>query len=395
MKNIKKAVLGLATLLTLGSPVGASAKTSQLAGQEFVSLGVNVLYDTNTYANTINLLNANEVPNEHRVTVDGPTLNKYLHDGSDHNTQIWSSAKIEFHKTGQQTGVQVNVVTPQNIQLVRPETYRNAAITAGISNATITVASQNPVTGEGALGGIYAIMDAKGVLDQRSAELAQEEIGIINQAQQQDQIDPTVMNAVMSDVKGEVVQAVSNGDIVNGDQIINNVVNNYGIQLTPELINSLVAFANSFSETDVASDKETVTQLSDLSNDLFTQGAGMLDGVSARINDIASNPEFQQQAKGILSRIWDAIVNFFRAIGNMFGSFFNNETDLNGLQTVDQFQQSESVQLDQFSTSEGQLEYQEPVNQEPVYQEPVNQEPVYEVQTEEVGYEEVEDYNNY
>lgn len=49
----------------------------------------------------------------------------------------------------------MTIETPQTIQKVTQDMYRNAAVTLGIEHASIQVASPIPVTGESALAGIY------------------------------------------------------------------------------------------------------------------------------------------------------------------------------------------------------------------------------------------------
>ena len=56
----------------------------------------------------------------------------------------------------------MKIDTPDNITKVTSEQYQNAAITAGIKNAEIHIASVDQVTGEGALAGIYKAYEEKG-----------------------------------------------------------------------------------------------------------------------------------------------------------------------------------------------------------------------------------------
>ncbi|RIL80564.1 DUF1002 domain-containing protein, partial [Staphylococcus equorum] len=66
---------------------------------------------------------------------------------------IHSSAYIQPKTFGRR--VDVEIETPENITRITREQYMNAAITAGIQDATIKIAAIDPVTGEGALTGIY------------------------------------------------------------------------------------------------------------------------------------------------------------------------------------------------------------------------------------------------
>ncbi|MCR8998224.1 DUF1002 domain-containing protein, partial [Brevibacillus laterosporus] len=94
------------------------------------------------------------------------TYNVNVNDASNYipNTSnlsyIYSSATIEHKKWGK--GVDVKIDTPDNITKVTSEQYQKAAITAGIKNSEIKIASVEPVTGEGALAGIYKAYEEKG-----------------------------------------------------------------------------------------------------------------------------------------------------------------------------------------------------------------------------------------
>ena len=200
-------------------------------------------------------------------------------------------------------------------------TYINAAITSGIQDAHITIASAEPVTGEGALAGIYAIMDREGVLEQGVSQLAQEELAIITETVE-DGSNQEQINAVMSDVKAEIAQAVQNGDIINGDKIVtivNNTLNTYNITLPEWAKDRIVQFGTEFAQTDVAANEDTLNQLKALSDDLFEQGGELFDGVKSKLQD----PEFQQEAKGFLGQMLQGLQSFFSGLGNFLGSLFS------------------------------------------------------------------------
>lgn len=319
MNKLLKGFVTSLAVATMVLPVSAQAKVEQLAGEEYATIGVSVTNNQQTYNNTINLLGAQNTSSENTLVVDGTMINQYLQDGSDASTTVFSSAHIKFNN--QPTGVTVNIATPNTILNVGHATYVNAAITSGIKDAHLTIASDQPVTGEGALAGIYAIMDREGVLEQGVSQLAQEEMNIINTETQQGQNEDQ-LNAVMSDVKAEIAQAVQNGDIVNGDKvtsIVNNVANNYNINLSPEAVQRIADFGAQFAQTDVALDQETVDQLKGLSDDLFAKGGELFEGVQSKLQD----PEFQEEAKGFLGQMWQGIVTFFTGVGNFFKSLFS------------------------------------------------------------------------
>lgn len=318
---MKKLLAGLVVgVLAVGyfAPGSSQAKMGNLVGEEYATIGVNVTHNQETYNNTIQLLGAQNTSSANTLVVDGTMINKYLNDGSTVDTTVYSSAHIQFNKNN--TGVTVDIMTPSNILSVGHATYINAAITSGIQDATIKIASDQPVTGEGALAGIYAIMDREGVLEQGASQLAQDEMTIISDATETG-ANVEQVNAVMSDVKAEIAQAVQNGDIVNGDKvtnIVNNAVTNYNVNLPDWALQRMVDFGTQFAQTDVAMNEDTIGQLKGLSDDLFAKGGELFEGVQSKLQD----PGFQQEAQGFLGQMWDGITTFFTGMGNFFTSLF-------------------------------------------------------------------------
>lgn len=327
----KKLGLGLSVFGLLSGLVTPVQAVETLKGQEFATVGVTVTKDANMYQRTLQNLGASQVQNDHILVVDGDMINRYIHDGSNQGTNVYSSSKIKFND--QVTGVNVNIVTPQNIQRISRETYINAAITSGIKNADITVGSEVPVTGDGALVGIYALMDSKGVLNPQQASLAQSELGLVSQVVNDAKVNDGQMNAVMADVKAEVAQAVQNGTInnVQGDQvnnntvvnnIVNNTLNNYGLQLPDWAVQRLVDFGTQFAGTDIAKDGQVQQQLGALAEDVFAKGGDWMNQLSDKVKEKWDDPEFQENTKNMFTKVLDAIGSFFSAIGEWVGSLF-------------------------------------------------------------------------
>src|SRR5699024_2563782 len=94
------------------------------------------------------------------IKIDGVTLNELISDGSNESTDVYSSVMVDMPESG--SGVNVEILTSENITVVSESAYQNAAITAGATNADIKIASVIAVTGEGALGGVYEIFDQAG-----------------------------------------------------------------------------------------------------------------------------------------------------------------------------------------------------------------------------------------
>lgn len=140
-----------------------------------VSLGASL--DAAKIEKTLELLQVEPSAATDQIKIDGPKVNDYIKDGSTAETKVYSSAVIEPRQPGY--GVQVEIVTPQTIQNVSAQTYQNAAITSGAKDVLIKIASVEPVTGEGALAGVYAIFEANGYkLNAENIQTAQDEISL-------------------------------------------------------------------------------------------------------------------------------------------------------------------------------------------------------------------------
>lgn len=152
-----KRVLLIATSLLIFSPLLSSPIVSFLQLEEVSAVSENTADSLMSLGDTLNveqadmtkqLLGAQDVTPENTIRIDGTTVNKYLNDGSTASTQVFSSAYIQGQD--ENYGVRVQIVTPQNITLVSPMTYQNAAITAGAKDVLVRVATVVEVTGEGA-----------------------------------------------------------------------------------------------------------------------------------------------------------------------------------------------------------------------------------------------------
>lgn len=237
-----------------GSIQSVQAQTSQL-----VALGGSL--DQTQAQQTLQLLGANAVDTNSILYVDGTIINQYLQDGSGPGTVVYSSALIQPMSEGY--GVQVQIVTPQNITGVSATTYQNAAITAGARNAQIRIATVSPVTGEGALAGVYALLEQQGVaLNPQDVKVAQNEIKLVNNITNNTQvtITDTQVNQLIAEIKQEIINVNINNEETNINNIVNNITNNYGIS-DEELQQELENFAQEFASTEAAQSEDTIDQL--------------------------------------------------------------------------------------------------------------------------------------
>ena len=270
MKKKQKLLVALCATLTLQPFVGAvdlvglSFSQVQAQAQKLLSLGASLTPEQQEL--TKKLLGAGGVT---PLLINGELVDKYLHDGSNINTTVYSSAYIEKQAPGY--GVQVQIVTPQNITLVSPTTYQNAAITSGAKDVLIRIATVSPVTGEGALAGVYALLEQSGVkIDPQAIKVAEKEIQLVQVIKQEVNITEIQINQCIALIKKEIITQVGqNNGIINNQQaevIVNNVINNVTnnnvtINISDSTKKELTQFAEDFAKTETAKDQDTVKQL--------------------------------------------------------------------------------------------------------------------------------------
>lgn len=241
-----------------------------------------------------------EIKNEDSVNVkmvDGQDELRYLANGAGDSSAMISSVLVQKKDKGK--GVTVIIKTPKNITQINENQYRNAAITAGIADAEIKVASVKKVTGESALTGIYKAFEANGqVLDQKRMQVAQNELEVTNQIVQENKenksFDPEKLNQIILDVKEELTKYYKeNGKTADGQEVENFVRNSVekhdlASVISSDQVSKLVSLFRQYQETGAVNSEEVVEQLKILSKDLGDKAqkiyqdakdSGMLDKI--------------------------------------------------------------------------------------------------------------------
>ena len=247
-----------------------------------------------------------------KETATGEDLIKYLGSGDGDTSVMISSVMVQKKDKG--TGVKVHIATPDNITLVTAEQYANAAITAGVTDAEIEVASVSKVTGESALTGVYKAFEANGVkLDEKRTAVAQQELEVTNKIAQENAkekgFDPAKLDKAMIEIKKELAaikekqgQLATKEDI---EKIINNALKNNSLQniISQDQINALVSFAQNYQNTSAIDSKQVLEQLNSLSQ-----------SVSEKINSIVE----QAKSQGWLDKVVQFFQSIFDSIKNLF-----------------------------------------------------------------------------
>lgn len=244
------------------------------------------------------------------ITITGEDLVKYLNpSGANFTTHsgVWSSAMIE--KAGQGNGINVHILDYQgrnNITTITADQYKNAALTAGISDANIYVTSAVPIDGSGALAGVYAAYNKTGEnLNQNQVNAAQDEMNTLSKITKENQdksgySDAQLNNAVAGAKQemGKIGNNVSDSqihDIVNNQININHlgdVINNNQKQ---QIINVLIEVRDS----GALKNHKFKDQADALSKNIKKNAKGIFD----KINTPENRNWFEQ--------IWHNITSFF------------------------------------------------------------------------------------
>ena len=261
---------------------------------------------------TEKLLGIKKTENVASVAVTGEDLVKYLKEGSGDTANMISSVLVQKDNSGK--GVNVTIETPENITQITQDQYANAAITAGVNDAKIVVASVKKVTGESALTGIYKAFDVNGEdLDQDRMEVAQKELETTNDIAQENadksDFDSAKFDQAIIEIKQELADLKEKqGELATKEdieRIINDALKNNQLEnaVTQDQINQLMALFEKYQQTsaiDSAQVKEQLKQLSDTVQSKFGEAlqeakdSGMLDKVG-----------------NFFSQIWNAIVGLF------------------------------------------------------------------------------------
>lgn len=247
------------------------------------------------------------------ITITGSDLVKYLNpSGADftNNSGVWSSALIQ--KTASGSGINVHILPyngHNNITTITANQYKNAALTAGISDANIYVTSANPIDGSGALAGVYAAYAKTGdSLNQSQINAAQDEMNTLSSITEQnkgkDGYSDAQLNNAIAGAKAEMAKQgnnISNSEIKN---IVNNQinVNHLGDTITnnqkEQIVNLLITIKNSGA----------------LKNKNFAQQANKLtDQIQSGAKNIFSKFN-TPETRNWFQQLIDSIINWFRGI---------------------------------------------------------------------------------
>ncbi|MFE8701483.1 DUF1002 domain-containing protein [Cytobacillus sp. FJAT-54145] len=228
------------------------------------------------------------------ITVTGEDLVYYI-DG-DKNSNMYSSAKIT--RTDEAQGVEINIVTPDNITEVTSDMYANALLTAGVTDAIVDVASPVKVSGHSALVGIYKAYDEGegSELSKERTEVANEELGLATDLAKK--IDEEKVSELLTEIKKQIAEQSpqTQEEMI---QIIDEQLKALEIQLSDEDRQLLIDLFEKMRDLNINFDN-VKSQLEDLSKD-----------IQKRIEETIGDPGFMQAVADFFRNLIESIKSIF------------------------------------------------------------------------------------
>lgn len=273
-------------------------------------------------------------------TVNGADLKKYLGYATEDYNMI-SSIVVKRLEKG--SGIRVMIKTPGNINQITEAQYTNAAITAGLTDAEIFVASPKPVTGESALVGVYKSEELHGKdLDPERTKTAQDELKTVIEVSKENEDNPEFDSKKLDKAVIEVKEKLADYKEKNGQTASNDQITNYIIDalknvdmddvLSNNNINVLVNYFKSYQNTSAIDSKEVRDNLIKLGKDLGNKAGKFYEDNKDSIDKFAKDnkenfDKIAQDAKD--SGLLDKFINFLKDVFNSIVSVFNNSDSSN------------------------------------------------------------------
>lgn len=243
------------------------------------------------------------------TSVDSRDLYRYLGSSAVDGDMI-SSVAVQKREKG--FGVRVKIVTPSMITQITDAMYTNAAISAGVSDCQILVASTRPVTGESALAGVYKAFALKGeTFNSKQMQVSQAELNTVNAINQSNAkvkgYNKAYMDKVILDTKlamqkraGQLGTGLAAGEIT---KIINANLSKYGLDniVKSNQVEALTKLFERFQNTDAINSPVVQQQLQILSSKLQT--------VFDQFYQDAKKAGFWDRIVKFVTDVWDTIMD--------------------------------------------------------------------------------------
>lgn len=271
-------------------PIAAFADSGRI-----VTLGANLSHEEREKVLSFFGLTEDDLQNLTVVTVTNEDEREHLSDSIDLNIigdKTYSCSYIEPTDSG---GIYVKTA---NLTYVTNRMLYNALQTSGVKSCNLVVTAPFPVSGTGALTGVFMAYEAQGKqLDEAKEEVATEEL--VTTAELDETYGEQIPD-VISDVKNQVISSTED---LSDDQIrdiIRTAAASRGIALSDADVDKIMELLNRLRELDYDAEAFSDT----------------LSDFEAKLRELTD------QAQGA-GGIFDAIGGFFKSIGDFFTGLFN------------------------------------------------------------------------
>lgn len=211
--------------------------------------------------------------------------------------------------TSQGNGINVKTA---NLTWVTSSMIATTLSTAGLQDANVIVAAPFPVSGTGGLTGVMKAFESSTgkKLDEEKKELATEELVVTGDLG--DEVGQEKATGVINDIKAEIIKNGTH-DTAQIAETINNITNNYNINLSPEELQKIqdMMLKISKQDYDYNSMKRTLSNVSDNVNaDLKAlgedvKGTGLFDSVKGWFGNLFNGGS---KNLGILEKTNDSLL---------------------------------------------------------------------------------------
>lgn len=262
--------------------------------------------------------------------VYGNDTEKYINYRYD-DSILFSSIRIMEKNSG---GLKIDIdETYGKITQISPETYQNALITAGVTDADVTIAAPHDVTGESALTGIYKAYEVQGEsLNTEYTKNAQDELNTISditsENEGKDGYSESQLNKAITEIKITIINQINDGKDLTEDevrQIVDEKLKDNGLQdvITDnqknQIINIIIQIKNSgfFNE-------DSANKILDSSKDLLNQikDSGAFKDAKEQAKNLGNDiKDFSQSEEG--QGLIESIKSFFRSLFESIKNLFN------------------------------------------------------------------------
>ena len=294
IRGVIASVIAAAMTVTLLMPGAAFADSSRI-----VTLGVDLSSDQRATVLKFFNLTEGDLKNMEVIDVNNKDERRYLEGTLSDDIIGYKTYSCSYLEPKTSGGLHVETA---NLTYVTKNTLYNALQTAGVENCSLVVTAPFPVSGTGALTGVFMAYEKRGVrLDEKKKDAATNEL--VQTAQLEGKYGEPVAE-VISDVKNKVVSDKSQ---LTDDQIrdlIKEAAKLKGIDISDADIDSIMSIVQKVQGLDY--------DLNAFSNTL-DEFKKALDGANGKAQEATS--------------IFDAIGQFFQGIIDWFTNLFNGGTN--------------------------------------------------------------------